>query len=131
MVDLLEETMILPENFDDFRIMFSGEYRKFARMLNEAPSSYKELVTLTSSPNEIYNFGVEWTPKIVKYALFGNAPGEPYQFGVGLYYPGRNGEIITFSKSQNAQFHLSIANEYFVASIASGEMKFNFRLMDW
>lgn len=131
MVEPLEETIIIPENFSDFRVNFSSEYRKLARLLNESPNSYKETVVLTSTPNQIYNFGIEWTPSIVKYAFFGEERGDPHQIGVGLYYPGRDGEIMTFAKSPNAQFILSIQDGYFVASIASGEKRFNFRLMNW
>lgn len=110
---------------------FSSEYRKLARLLNESPNSYKDNVLLTSTPNQIYNFGFDWSPKIVKYAFFGEESGDPYEVGIGLYYPGAGGNIIPLGKSANAQFILSIKDEYLVASIASGEKKFNFRLMHW
>lgn len=131
MVDPIEETIIIPENFSEFRVTFSSEYRKLARLLNESPNSYKDNVLLTSTPNQIYNFGFDWSPKIVKYAFFGEESGDPYEIGIGLYYPGAGGNIISLGKSANAQFILSIKDEYLVASIASGEKKFNFRLMHW
>lgn len=131
MVEPIEETMIIPEKFEDFRVYFSHEYKKLAHLLNESPNSYKKTVVLTHSPEPVFNFGFEWSPKIVKYAFFGEDSSSPYQIGLGLYYPGKQGEIIVLSQSPNSPFVLSIDSEYFLASISSGEQSFHFRLMQW
>lgn len=129
MEEPIEETLIMPQDFDEFSVVFPGIYRKISEHLNKSPYLYKKRVRLTPEASQVYAFGFFTQPQEFAYAFYGESKTEPHEFGVGLYFPDGAGISTSIFKSPNAQFRVITAPGELLASVASGVQDVYFRLL--